>query len=288
MESSRQAYSFATIFIEGVTTMSHLLRFLAVLVIASFLSMLATNVANASMISWTTWTTATVGNTSGSAQGTANEVTVTYHGELESLFINDLSYFSTAFPNAPQYPSAGMLPSWEPLSSFIGGDVDNAPSETTGFIAIFGQTDSLNTVTFATPVANPVMAFWSLGASGGTNTGQGRNCLLPNLPGCTARFDFSASEPFSIESGGPSTEYGGGSVFTLSSYPYTLFGTEGNGVIQFRGTFSSLSWTNPDYEAYTGFTVGVPVSPSPVPEPSTFTSLGIGLIGFASWKIKRK
>jgi hypothetical protein len=45
----------------------------------------------------------------------------------------------------------------------------------------------------------------------------------------------------------------------------TVSGIEGNGSIQFLGTYSSLSWTNPQYEDYYGFNVGVV---SVVPEPS--------------------
>lgn len=59
-----------------------------------------------------------------------------------------------------------------------------------------------------------------------------------------------------------------------------MSGNEGNGVVQFKGTFSSISWTN-TAENYYGFTVGangaggVPA----IPEPSTWALMALGLAG---------
>lgn len=229
-------------------------------------------------INWTDWASGAVSTTAGVAQGLAGGVAVTYSGELEGLFVNYPAFSSATFANAPF--GVGMLPSWSPSNTFTSAAAANAPTSSNGFIGVFGQQGTVNTITFATAVVDPVMAFWSLGASGGTNTGQGRNCLIASLPGCTARAVFNAS--FSILGGGASAEYGGSSVFTLPGYVNTLFGTEGNGVIQFHGTFTSLSWTNPDFESWSGFTVGVPVAPiAPVPEPQTLLLVCTGglLIG---------
>ena len=62
-------------------------------------------------------------------------------------------------------------------------------------------------------------------------------------------------------------------------------GTEGNGTIQFDGTFKSISWTNPDLENWYGFTVG---TVAPVPEPSTWAMLLLGFTGLGYVAYRRK
>ena len=54
-------------------------------------------------------------------------------------------------------------------------------------------------------------------------------------------------------------------------------GQEGNGTIQFSGTYTSITWTNPTFEDWYGFTVEVPHAS--VPEPGTIAVFGVGLIG---------
>jgi len=63
-------------------------------------------------------------------------------------------------------------------------------------------------------------------------------------------------------------------------------GSEGNGVVQFTGTFSSISWTN-SFENFYAFTVGMEGTTTPVPEPTTMILLGSGLIGLAGYGRKK-
>jgi hypothetical protein len=155
-------------------------------------------------------------------------------------------------------------PSYTPTSTFADGTiVANAPTSADGIIQLAGGNTNINTITFSKPVVNPVMAIWSLGAG--------------NAP---AEFDFINATPMFV-SGGPSAEYGG-SAITISGD--NVLGTEGNGTVQFIGTFTSLSWTNPKFEFWYGFDVGIAGvggGGSGVPEPSTLALLSLACVPLA-------
>ena len=189
---------------------------------------------------WTDWTSAVVGGP-GSASGTLNGAPVTYSGQVIDSVLNN--------------PASSI---WAPNSSFIGGTVTTSPSTVGDDIRLNGiGFTGPNTITFASPLANPVFAIWSLGA-----------------PGTTASFTFNATP--TLEAGGPNSLFGGSSITVLGN---VVSGNEGNGVVQFTGTFSSISWTDTPEHFY-AFTVGLngPSGPT-VPEPSTWLLLGSGLGG---------
>ena len=117
-----------------------------------------------------------------------------------------------------------------------------------------GATGATDIISFGSPITNPVIAIWSLGANGNT-----------------ASFNFE--ETPTIVAGGPSAEYNGSSII-LGAIANAVYGAEGNGSVVFYGTFSSITWTNPSYENWYGFTVGA--AGSTVPEPSTWAMLGLG------------
>jgi hypothetical protein len=201
-------------------------------------------------VDWVTWSSISPGNP-GTATGTipsAPAVSVNYTGEV-------LIYSYTGVGPTPP----GLFPSWTPASTFSGGTVGNAPTNLGSIALAGGPNTGVNTITFSPAVVNPVMAIWSLG-SAGTNP---------------AEFDFLPSEPFTIQSGGPNTETGG-TFIVLGSGPNIVKGVEGNGVIQFTGTYSSLTWTNPFLESDYAFTVG---SEGVVPEPATIAVLALAAVG---------
>ena len=184
-------------------------------------------VAHADTVVWTNWSSATAGSP-GSATGSIGGITVTYSGQTSGLT---------------------SVPSWTPASTFSGGTVGNAPPAGPS-VMLEGGMPTIETITFSSTLIDPVFAIWSLG--------------LSSTP---ASFDFESktAEPFTLISGGPSTEYGGTG---LTVNGQVVSGVEGNGVIQFDGAFSSISFTTPDPEFYYAFTVGddTTLTPPEVPE----------------------
>jgi PEP-CTERM motif len=186
---------------------------------------------------WTNWLQATTGFP-GSATGTVNGVGVTYAGELVGAVTNGTSTI------------------WSPNSSFIGGTVDTSPSSVGDDLRLQGISQPLNSITFSTPVTNPVFAFWSVGSSA-----------------LAAALFFSAVPTF--EAGGPNSMLGGGPIVVINN---VVSGNEGNGVVQFTGTFSSISWSDTGEVLY-AFTVGVNPGASAVPEPTSLILLASGVAG---------
>ena len=213
--------------------------------------------AYADTIAWTKWTSATPSNdaahTPGSATGT---VSTDLYGTITVTYSGQNLGLLTNYP------------SWGPTSTFTGGEVGNPPPAANNALKIVGGQTYTETITFSQPVADPIFAIWSLGS--------------PIVP---AYFDFN--EPFNVLGGGRSNEYGGTGLVDAAP---NIFGHEGNGIIQFIGTYTTISFTTPDYENYYALTFGEndtltsqipnpPPNPSPVPEPSTFVLLATGALG---------
>jgi hypothetical protein len=121
---------------------------------------------------------------------------------------------------------------WNNSATYVSATVPNAPPDSD----IIALATVGGTLSFSQAVTDPIMAIVSLGRP---NTGS--------------KWHFDA--PFQIVSQGAGY-FGSGPLTNPSGN--TLQGNEGHGVIQFKGTFSSISWQVTNGEDWAGFTVAVP------------------------------
>ena len=196
--------------------------------------------AEAAPIIWTDWTTADAS----SASGTAGAVTVSFSGNI-----------------SPAAQTAGGPNYWLVNSAvYTSPEVDNAPPDSDIIRLTGGTATGVQTITFSAPVVNPVLAIMSLGQ-----------------PGFAVTYVFG-DEPFDVLNSGTG-HWGGNPAGSLFEDPgNVLRGIEGHGIIQFNGTFSSISWTMPIAEGWHGFQVGIPAS---APEPGILGLLGSGVAALA-------
>lgn len=199
----------------------------------------------------TIWTDWTGATTGapGAATGTLGGVTVSYSGELGGFVIN------------------GTSPIWNPASTYVGGTSTTSPSVVGDDLRLSGSTAGVRTISFSSAITNPLVAIWSLGA-----------------PGAQATMTFV--ETPTLEVGGPNSIFAGSSIAVNGN---VISGLEGNGVVQFTGTFTSLSFTS-TFENFYAFTVGLQDDGggAGVPEPSSWMLLVMGLGSVAAARYRRR
>lgn len=174
---------------------------------------------------WAAWSTVTPG-APGSAAGTLSppggDVQVSFTGELR---------------NGSQTQS-GATNNWLPVTTFTSATVQNPPPDP-GMLQLTGSSLT-QTITFSAKVRDPVVAVWIVG--------------FGSL-GVPSTWTFDAA-PLVLQFG-PS---GSWPTSTLTASGNSITGNEGNGLLQFTGTFTSLSFTVPTPEIFPGFggfTVGI-------------------------------
>ncbi len=178
-------------------------------------------------------------------------------------FPSSVSVGSLPGPNAVTYNGSSLIRQtgagtdyWSPSAPYLSGSVTNAPTPA----HMIGVVDfaASHSITFGSPVTNPFVAIVGLGSA-------------------TEQTQWTFDSPFTIHSFGTGFFGGAGTLTDIGGN--TLQGDEGSGVIQFLGTFSSISWTIANGEQswtdeanITGITIGV------VPAPGGLTALGMASV----------
>lgn len=181
----------------------------------------------------------------GTMQQGGNTITVSYVGE--NLGIDHNAYI------------------YDVPSSFTNAQVTNTPGTNGTILMQGGGANRVNTFHFSQAVTNPYIDVFSVGQNG--------------VP---VSFEFQNGATFSILAQGAG-HWAGGSLIQTS--PSSFVGREGNGLLQFHGTFTDISFITPNYEYYYGATVGIAAA---VPEPETYAMMLAGLGALAMVARRRK
>lgn len=142
-------------------------------------------------------------------------------------------------------------------TSFTSPEITNTPGSN-GTLEMSGGDATVHTFAFSSAVIDPVIALYSVG--------QG---------GVPVRFIFN-TDHFSITSSTANGAWGGG---LLTQAGDTVTGREGNGLLQFKGSYTSISFTTPDAEFHYGGTVGAPTVAVPEPEVGGLALAGLLVAG---------
>ncbi|MFT3683741.1 MAG: hypothetical protein QM783_02245 [Phycisphaerales bacterium] len=202
--------------------------------------MLAAASTQAATVDWANWTAGGPSGSSSFAVGNIGGIGLSYTGEIDFTQTNNAGtdYWRDGSSN--------------PFPAYVTGSVSNVPNNV-DLVTVTGNHEGVNTITFSQPVTNPYMAIVSLGQYG---------------IGTTYYFDA----PFVVDSVNQGY-WGNGTLVNAGSNWLggdTLVGNEGHGILQFIGTFNSISFASSNGEHWNGFTLGLAT-----PTPASAALLGV-------------
>ncbi len=206
------------------------------------LTLVATISEAATVYDYVDWTSDTLstGSTNGSVAGTIatsqGTVNVTYSGDVVA-------------PTQINNSGNDYYTAWQ--SVYTNAVVSNSPTNV-DVIALSEASSYTDTITFSTAVTDPILDIVSLGAA---------------KDEVTVSYLFSATPV--LLSQGPGWYRGCSTCLSVNGN--TLIGMEGDGVVEFVGTYTSISWTTTGAESWNGFTLGA--ADDSVPEPATWIGL---------------
>ncbi len=207
---------------------------------------------SAAPVTWVDWTSGTAGP-SGSASGVVDlGAPGPDASDISVSYSGEIAFIQTS--GGTNYWTGG---------SYVSPEVDNGPG-TPDIIALSSATTK--TLSFSAPVDNLFFAVVSLNGNG-----------------------YSFNEDFEILSFG--CGYWGCGTLTKNVVgpEYQLIGSgEPHGVIRFNRAVSSITWSSLTNENWNGFTVGTYGAAPPIPEPSTYALMALGLAALGVATRRRK